>query len=474
MQKRSSRVERVTVCMTRGQIAAHQPFVLDADGDAPLTLARRRMEHTGQWLPGQQMGQRWAIGCVALEITQRCNLDCTLCYLSESSEALKDIPLEEVFRRIDMIAAHYGANTDVQVTGGDPTLRRRDELVAIVRRVRDKGMRPALFTNGILATRELLAELADAGLVDVAFHVDMTQERKGYATERELNALRLEYIERARGLPLAVIFNTTVFDGNFHEVPRVVEFFVEHSDVVKFASFQLQADTGRGVLAARGFEITTASVAQQIRAGAQAPLNFDALSTGHSACNRYALALIANGQVHDLFAEPAFVQRLAPALASMQFDRARPLRAVKALMRWALRHPQVLWPGMHWLAGLVWRMKRDLARSRGQVQKLSFFIHNFMDACNLEQERVDACAFMVATGDGPLSMCVHNAKRDDYLLKPLAIGVGEKMRFWSPVSGEFEGSMPVPLSVAHSRKTARGRAKMELDAARATKQAVAA
>jgi hypothetical protein len=46
-----------------------------------------------------QRGRRYAIGCVALEITQRCNLDCTLCYLSESSEAVKDLPLEEVFRR---------------------------------------------------------------------------------------------------------------------------------------------------------------------------------------------------------------------------------------------------------------------------------------------------------------------------------------------------------------------------------------
>ena len=168
------------------------------------------------------------------------------------------------------------------------------------------------------------------------------------------------------------------------------------------------------------------------------------------------------------------MQRLAPALASMQFDRARPLRTVKALIRWALHHPQVLLPGVHWLAGLAWRMKQDLARSRGEVRKLSFFIHNFMDACNLEQERVDACAFMVATVDGPLSMCVHNAKRDDYLLKPIAVGAGEKMRFWSPVSGEFEGAMPAPQSVAHSRKTARGRAKVELDAARAAKQAVAA
>ena len=53
---------------------------------------------SGQWSAGQFIGRRWPIGCVALEITQRCNLDCTACYLSEHSEAVKDVPIEEVFR----------------------------------------------------------------------------------------------------------------------------------------------------------------------------------------------------------------------------------------------------------------------------------------------------------------------------------------------------------------------------------------
>ena len=200
---------------------------------------------------------------MALEITQRCNLDCTLCYLSEMSEAVHDLPLAEIFRRIDVIRATYGPNTGVQITGGDPTLRNRAELVEIVRRVRERDMQPALFTNGIKATRELLTELCAAGLVDVAFHVDSTQQRKGYATEAELNAVRLEYIERARGLPLSVFFNTTVHRGNFHEIPDVVRFFVAHSDVVRLASFQLQADTGRGVERERAAVINPTTVGAQ-------------------------------------------------------------------------------------------------------------------------------------------------------------------------------------------------------------------
>jgi MoaA/NifB/PqqE/SkfB family radical SAM enzyme len=130
------------------------------------------------------------VGCVALEITQRRNLDCELCYLSEHSEAVRDLPLEEIFRRIDIIRRHYGPGTNVQVTGGDPTLRRRDELIAIVRRLAEQGLRPALFTNGIRARRDLLTELAHVGLKDVAFHVDTTQRRKAFDRKAILGAMR--------------------------------------------------------------------------------------------------------------------------------------------------------------------------------------------------------------------------------------------------------------------------------------------
>ena len=152
------------------EIKNWKPYPLPSatDSQTALERTRQRMQATNQWAPWQMIGRRMAIGCVALEITQRCNLDCTYCYLSESSEALKDIPIEEVYRRIDLIYDHYGPNTDVQVTGGDPTLRKREELVAIVRYIKQKGLRSSLFTNGIKATRDMLEELCAAGLEDVA------------------------------------------------------------------------------------------------------------------------------------------------------------------------------------------------------------------------------------------------------------------------------------------------------------------
>ena len=419
------------------------------------------MEQTGQWHPRQSMGRRWSIGCVALEITQRCNLDCTLCYLSDHSEAVKDLPIEEIYRRIDMIRAHYGPDTDVQVTGGDPTLRKRDELVAIVRRVREVGMRPSLFTNGIKATRDLLTELVGNGLVDVAFHVDMTQERKGYDSEIALNAVREEYIERARGLPLSVFFNTTVYDGNFHDIPAVAAFFVRYADMVNVASFQLQADTGRGTVRAAQEPITIDTVAQRIRRGADAPIAFDTPVAGHSACNRYAMTLVANGRVHDLFDDKIFLADLLATTAGVQFDRQHKGRAVRALAGAILRRPGTVARGVPWAAKRLWRMKGDLFASRGKAHKLSFFIHDFMDAGCLDCERIDACVFMVATRDGPISMCLHNAKRDEFILKPVQAAEGG---WWDPLSGKVSRAAepgPGQPKVVYTRKTLKGRLRQE-------------
>lgn len=431
-----------------------------------LDDARRRVVATGQWTANQLLGRRWPIGCVALEITQRCNLDCTACYLSEHSEAVNDVPLEELFRRIDLIFDHYGPHTNVQVTGGDPTLRKREELVAIVRRVSHKGMRPALFTNGIRAKRELLIELVEAGLVDVAFHVDMTQERKGYESEVALNGIRQEYIERVRGLPLSVLFNTTVFDRNFEEIPQIVEFFVRNCDVVRLASFQLQADTGRGILGRRNEAITVRTVREQIEKGAGSSISFDALRIGHSRCNRYGMIFVANNRAYDALDDQRFVENILERMPLLSIDRRSRSRVIATFAKGILRSPYLSFKAAGWLFRKAWQAKADLWAARGRVNKLSFVVHNFMDACRLEPNRINACTFMAMTQRGPLSMCLHNAKRDAFILAPIRLGGPKGERFWNPLSGEVtEKPVGMHRPPDPNRKTATGRLKQAAAAA---------
>jgi 7,8-dihydro-6-hydroxymethylpterin dimethyltransferase len=437
------------------------------------------MHAAGQWQPWQVVGRRMAIGCVALEVTQRCNLDCTYCYLSESSEALLDIPLAEVMRRIDLIHTHYGPGTDVQVTGGDPTLRNADELSQIVARIRALGMRASLFTNGIRASRALLERLCAAGLEDVAFHVDVTQVRKGFSTEFELNALRDEYIERARGLPLSVFFNTTVCADNFADVPALVQFFLARSDVVRLAAFQIGAATGRGTADVRE-NISIAALEAQIAKGTGTPLEFGAMSAGHQDCNRYALGVVVGRPadtnekpplVIDALADKAFIHRILERTPHLTFDRRLKRDSVISLARFLLREPGLLLGVAKRVASAAWRARGALFAARGRVSKLSFHIHNFQAADALDRTRCEACSFHVMTPEGPLSMCVHNAKRDAYLLVPAKVSGGQAVKFWNPATGALGGHMPEAIAVSLNRKNARGKAKQRVEPARVREKA---
>ncbi len=404
----------------------------DASNDRGASLRESLKQH-GLWLPNQTATRRWPIGCVSLEITQRCNLDCTLCYLSEHSEAVGDIPLEELFRRIDMIGEWYGPNTDVQISGGEPTLRAQDDLFAIVEYIKQKGLRSSLFTNGIRATRALLQALAERGLTDVAFHVDITQERRGYDDEASLNAIRREYIERARGLGISVIFNTSICDENMSDVPMLARFFTKNNDVVRFASFQLQAATGRGVLRECASEINQPNIVKLIEEGAGTTLNFDALYGGNPKCNRYATAItVGRGEstrAHDLLHDGEFIARVMRETADVTIERGNPIKAVASVVRAILARPALTLAGVHALARLLWRMKFDAFRALRGVNKISFFIHNFMDASALEQERLDTCVFMAATQHGPMPMCEYNAIRDQLMLQTITLSNGD---VWNP------------------------------------------
>ncbi len=380
--------------------------------------------------PLQMAGRHFAMGCVALEVTQRCNLDCTLCYLSDQSEAVLDLPLVEIFRRIDRIVHDYGPHTNVQITGGDPTLRDHDELEQIVAYTASRGLATSLFTNGIRATRPLLKRLASAGLRDVAFHVDLTQERSGFRTEMELNALRLDYISRAKGLGLDILFNTTVFDGNAAQIQDLCGFFLQQAHDIHLCSFQLQAETGRGVLGQSDGSVSISCVKEAVNAAASADLWATRPQVGHPECNAYTACLVSGTTVTPLFDEPMLLEKIFSELENTYLDRKKLGKAAGRVTKACLRHPKIL-PLLVKTAGRKVRaLIPGLLRSRGKISKLTFYIHNFMDARTLSRDRCEACVFMTMTRDGPISMCVHNAKRDTFITQTVKDQHG---RTWTPL-----------------------------------------
>jgi hypothetical protein len=177
------------------------------------------------------------------------------------------------------------------------------------------------------------------------------------------------------------------------------------------------------------------------------------------------MTLVINGKVYDVLDDKELFEELLAHTAQLPFDRQNRAAAVRTLVKGVLTSPRLTLRAAVWLGRKIWRGKVDLVRARGRVDKLSFFIHDFMDACQLEKERIDACVFTAATNGGPISMCLHNAKRDTFILDPVRLNTDESVGFWNPLSGEITPAPVVlhgPIALRH--KFARGRLKHPLAA----------
>lgn len=446
-------------------LAAAGPVFKGNDQRHPL---RDALDRHGEMTPTQTAGRMFAMACVSLEVTQRCNLDCTLCYLSDRAETVKDVPMPVLLSRITMIESHYGPGTSIQISGGDPTLRKIEDLEALCRGIREKGMRSCMMTNGIKATREMLTRLARAGLDDVAFHVDLTQERKGFPTEASLNPVREEYIARAKGLGLRVLFNTTLYDGNIGELAALTRFFRDHASDIALISFQMQADTGRGVLRQRDESLSREGVMAALSREMGADLDFDAVSVGHSACNRYTSVLVAGDMVVSPFSNQALIADVIAAFEARDARRSGYLDIRRRAVTLAVQHPKLFLRLMAEGARWLWRLRGGLWRSRGRLGRMSILIHDFMDAEGLDRGRCESCVFMVATANGPLSMCVHNAERDAHVFAPSPIDTPDGQRWWNPATGAFDKTEAANDLVAEMPfKRLKGRMRAQAEARRA-------
>ena len=442
--------------LSKDEIAAWTTPSVTGTGVDLRTPLRNALSEHGQLSEGQTAGRFYPMACVALEITQRCNLDCTLCYLSDHAEMAHDIPLPVLFRRIDAVADHYGEATTIQITGGDPTLRSPEHLEQLCRYIRGKKLRSCLMTNGIKASEALLKRLAAAGLDDVAFHVDLTQERRGYPTEVSLNEFRESYIARGRSAGLRILFNTTVFGGNVEELPEIAAFFKSQAEHVTMASFQMEAMTGRGVVRDRTTGLTRDRIEKLLDRGFGTKLNFDVAAIGHGDCTRFGTLLVAGDQgVTALDNNSLFAELLAHL---EKYDlRDRPtMRIAPALLRALGRHPVFALRVLGFLTSRLWHLRRGLVASRGRVHRMSVLLHNFMDAKQLEQDRCASCVFMVATERGPVSMCVHNARRDAELFAPVRMDTKDGPQWWSAKTGRVGPTPEFGLPVTTPFKKLKG------------------
>lgn len=188
--------------------------------------------------------------CVLLELTNRCNLRCPVCFASAGEGPVKEPGLEDIGRQYDLLMAH-GGPFNIQLSGGEPTMR--DDLPEIIRLGREKGFSFfQLNTNGLRLAREpgYAEALKDAGLSTVFLQFDgVTDDVYLTLRGRALMEEKEAAIANCAGAGLGIVLVPVIARGvNESQAGQVLRYGLAHAPAVRGVHFQPLSYFGRCAL----------------------------------------------------------------------------------------------------------------------------------------------------------------------------------------------------------------------------------
>ncbi len=204
--------------------------------------------------------------CVLLELTNRCNLKCPVCFASAGEQKPRDLSLEEIGKQYDFLMTH-GGPFNIQLSGGEPTVR--EDLDKIIALGREKGFTFfQLNTNGLRLANEpgYARHLAKAGVSTVFLQFDGLDDEI-YRTLRgaDLTATKLRALENCREAGLPVVLVPTVAPGvNDQALGDILRFALEHAPHVRGVHIQPISYFGRCGLEAPERRLTIPAVLRRI------------------------------------------------------------------------------------------------------------------------------------------------------------------------------------------------------------------
>ncbi|HNV45451.1 MAG TPA: radical SAM protein [Spirochaetota bacterium] len=155
------------------------------------------------------------------ELTKRCNLRCRHCRAEADDAAFSgELPTGAITGIIDDIAAF--AKPIMVLTGGEPLFR--DDIFAIARHARGRGLRTALATNGTLIDEAAARAIRDAGIMRVSISIDgsTADSHDGFRGIPGSFELALRGAERLAAAGVEFQFNTTVTRRNTAELEEIL------------------------------------------------------------------------------------------------------------------------------------------------------------------------------------------------------------------------------------------------------------
>lgn len=190
-------------------------------------------------------------GLAIIDVTNRCNLKCPVCFANAAAAGYVYEPTKQ---QIHEMLQNLRQNSPVpatalQFSGGEPTIR--EDLPELVRMAKDLGFRHVeVNTNGIRLAQSVdyCRTLNEAGVSTIYLQFDgLTKEVYKFTRGVDILEKKVKAIENCReaGLDSIVLVMTLVKGVNDHQLGDVIRFAVENFDIVRCINVQPVSLCGR-------------------------------------------------------------------------------------------------------------------------------------------------------------------------------------------------------------------------------------
>ncbi|RJR27239.1 radical SAM protein [candidate division WWE3 bacterium] len=184
---------------------------------------------------------------VVFEVTNRCNLNCPVCFAKSNEVNLLDPSLSKLKEELQAIVGNRGPFL-IQLSGGEPTLR--DDLPELISMIKNLGFKHVqVNTNGLRIAYEpdYLRKLKENGADVIYLQFDgLSDEIYRKIRGQKMLNVKQQAIRNCENEEMGVVFVVTLMRNvNFDQIGRLVEFAKSNIPTVKGLHFQPIAYFGR-------------------------------------------------------------------------------------------------------------------------------------------------------------------------------------------------------------------------------------
>ncbi|MGD6805783.1 MAG: tetraether lipid synthase Tes [Candidatus Bathyarchaeia archaeon] len=389
-----------------------------------------------------------------IDVTNRCNLKCPVCFANASAAGYVYEPTaEEITGMLENLRATRPVPaTALQFSGGEPTIR--NELFDFVRKAKELGFRHVeINTNGVRISKdvEYAKKLREAGVSTIYLQFDgLTSDVYKFIRGVDLLETKMKAIQNLReaGFGSIVLVVTLVKGVNDMQLGDIVKFAVDNFDIIRCINVQpvslcgrippqerekmritipdfmrlVEEQTGGNVKSSDFYPVPT--VAPISKAVGSIKDKHYIEFTGHPHCGMATYLFVEDGKATPI-TRIANVDKFTDAMKKV-YEEANKGNKSRAKLRLvgAARHVK-----FSFLRKYVFRVLSEGSyESLGDLQRKSLLLTSmhFMDPYNFDLERVQRCLIHYAVPDGRIiPFCTYNSIHRPEVEKKLGVPIEE-------------------------------------------------